>query len=1340
MKRLFVEKKPGFRTAAASVLQDLQESLRLPGLTGLRLLQRYDIEGMDDAALAQARDVIFSEPPVDDLYEGDFPRAADEIVFAVEYLPGQFDQRADSAAQCVQILAQGERPKIASARVFVLQGKIDDSAVAQIKKYLINPVDSREASLAVPKTLSPAIPAPEPVPSLDTFNSGDPAEIRAELGLAMSEADVAFCQKYFRDTEGRAPTLTEIRVLDTYWSDHCRHTTFLTELKDVTFDDSPATAPIKAAWELYLQTRKELGREGKDVCLMDLATIAARALKKSGRLDDLEESEEINAASIVVPVEIDTAAGKKTEEWLVMFKNETHNHPTEIEPFGGAATCLGGAIRDPLSGRSYVYQAMRVTGAADPRTAFEDTLPGKLPQRKITREAAHGYSSYGNQIGLATGIVSEVYHPNFVAKRMEIGAVVAAGPRENVVRETPAPGDVIVLVGGRTGRDGIGGATGSSKEHTETALQNSAEVQKGDAPTERKLQRLFRDPAVSKLIKRCNDFGAGGVSVAIGELAPSLDIDLDAVPRKYEGLNGTELAISESQERMAVVLAPADVEKFCAAAAKENAETAIVARVTDTGFLRMSWRGQTIVNLRRDFLDTNGVKQTATARIQIKNFELKITNDQPAIVGEKNPRAAAANCDSNQNSLRQRWLAELSSLNVCSQRGLGERFDATIGAATVLHPFGGKFQITPVEAMAAKLPVLEGETDVCTLMSYGYDADLATRSPGHAAIVAVVDSVARIVAAGGDPSRIRLTFQEYFEKLGNDPVRWGKPLAALLGAFKAQMELGLPAIGGKDSMSGSFKDLDVPPTLVSFAIVPAKASQVISPEFKKAGSIILLIEAPLADDGLPDLSALQKQLKAIHELVRRGIILSARTVRQGGIGAALAEMSFGNRIGLCLFDDTPHPFFYFEPQPGAFILEIDSPQMDLLESELKEKHLSHTILGFTIEEPVVEWDGNDTEVPSIPLDELQAVWEAPLEGTFPTQADEPQVGASLATPANSLGKPTPPDSSATPNSSAGNNVASPSNAPAGFASEAPTNIPLHAAASPREQISSAPAAAPSPIAHRPSPPTAAPRVIIPVFPGNNCEYDTARAFREAGAEPQIFVVRNQSAQDVNDSLRELAEAIRQSQILMIPGGFSAGDEPDGSGKFIAAAFRNPAVRDATMDLLKNRDGLALGICNGFQALIKLGLVPFGEIRDITPDCPTLFHNHIGRHISRYAHTVVNAGAVSRSPWLSKMQPGDIHTIPFSHGEGQFVASPDVLAELEKNGQIAFQYCDFDGVPSGAIDFNPNGSMQAVEGIISPCGRVLGKMGHTERRGIHVAKNIPGNKYQPLFEGGVAYFR
>ncbi|MDR0535850.1 MAG: phosphoribosylformylglycinamidine synthase subunit PurQ [Puniceicoccales bacterium] len=1333
MKRLFVEKKPGFRTEAASILQDIQESLRLPGLAGLRILQRYDIEGLDDTALAQARSVIFSEPPVDDIHDDTFPHAAADTVFAVEYLPGQFDQRADSAAQCVQILTQGERPKIASARVFVLQGQLDDNAVARIKKYLINPVDSREASLAVPETLSPAVPEPEPVPSLDTFNAGTPARIRAELGLAMSEADVAFCQNYFRETEGRAPTLTEIRVLDTYWSDHCRHTTFLTKLENVTFDDTSAVAPLKAAWELYLKTRRDLGRESKDVCLMDLATIAARALKKSGQLDDLEESEEINAASIVVPVEIENGTSVRTEEWLVMFKNETHNHPTEIEPFGGAATCLGGAIRDPLSGRSYVYQAMRVTGAADPRTPFEETLPGKLPQRKITRGAAHGYSSYGNQIGLATGLVAEVYHPGFVAKRMEIGAVVAAGPRENVVRGTPVPGDVIVLVGGRTGRDGIGGATGSSKEHTETALQNSAEVQKGDAPTERKLQRLFRDPAVSKLIKRCNDFGAGGVSVAIGELAPSLDIDLDAVPRKYDGLNGTELAISESQERMAVVLDPADVAQFRAAAARENAETAVVARVTDTGFLRMTWRGQTIVSLRRDFLDTNGVKQTAAARIvptqnpawghkgaeDVENANFQETSENGASDSSKDtdknttPLHATAspreNVSPDPGTFRQRWLDALRDLNACSQRGLGERFDASIGAATVLHPFGGKHQITPVEAMAAKLPVLDGETDACTLMAHGYNPDIACASPFAGAVCAVVDSVARIVAAGGDPSRIRLTFQEYFEKLGNDPVRWGKPLAALLGAFKAQMALGLPAIGGKDSMSGSFKNLDVPPTLASFAIVPAKAGQVISPEFKKAGSAIVLVHndkfaRASTDEGY---AQLRHNLAGIHACIQSGLVLSARTIRQGGIGVALAEMGFGNGLGAEIQARAEEGLF--SPRPGDMLLEIEAGKLLTFFSNFDEIGAvkDADVIGRVTSAPemvVLDVDSglhsNIFDVESgmgaekrhpvdrkkilvrIPLAELQNAWESPLESTFPTKAGEPHVEPAPS----SASKETAPTTAKTPRRAA------------------------------------------------------APRVIIPVFPGNNCEYDTARAFREAGAVPQILVIRNQSARDVNDSLRELAGAIRSSQILMIPGGFSAGDEPDGSGKFIAAAFRNPAVRDATMDLLRNRDGLALGICNGFQALIKLGLVPHGEIRDITPDCPTLFHNRIGRHISRYARTVVNAGAVARSPWLSKMQPGDIHTIPFSHGEGQFVASPEVLSELRRNGQIAFQYCDFDGAPSGAIDFNPNGSIGAVEGIISPCGRVLGKMGHTERRGVNVAKNIPGNKHQPLFEGGVDYFR
>ncbi|MDR2982967.1 MAG: phosphoribosylformylglycinamidine synthase [Puniceicoccales bacterium] len=1261
MKRLFVEKKSAFRLEAENALCDIQESLHIPGLTGLRIIQRYDIEGLDDNALAQARNVIFAEPPVDDITDDTLSLGTNETAFAVEYLPGQFDQRADSAAQCVQILTHGERPRIASARVYVLQGKIAAEDITRIKAYLINPVDSREASLAIPETLSPSIPAPDPVPDLPDFNTGNPAAIRTALGLAMSEADIVHCQKYFSEVERRVPTFTEIRVLDTYWSDHCRHATFLTKLENVDFDDSSAITPFREAWGLYLKTRKDLGREAKDICLMDIATLAARALKKSGQLDDLEESEEINAASIVVPVEIKgaTNGSSSTEEWLVMFKNETHNHPTEIEPFGGAATCLGGAIRDPLSGRSYVYQAMRVTGAADPRTPFEQTLPGKLPQRKITRGAAHGYSSYGNQIGLATGMVAEVYHPDFVAKRMEVGAVVAAGPRKNVVREVPAPGDIIVLVGGRTGRDGVGGATGSSKEHTETALKNSAEVQKGDAPTERKLQRLFRNPEVSRLIKRCNDFGAGGVSVAIGELAPSLQINLDAVPLKYDGLNGTELAISESQERMAVVLDKRDVEKFCAAAARENAETAVVAEVTDTGYLRMNWRGQTIVNLRRDFLDTNGVKQTARATVKSPSVEI--------------PATKAENC-AEPSGLKKRFIDTISTLNTCTQRGLVERFDASIGAATVLHPFGGKYQATPIEAMAAKLPVLNGNTDTCTIMAHGYNPDVAKWSPGHGAVIAVVESVTRIVASGGDPARIRLTFQEYFEKLGNDPSRWGKPLAALLGAFKAQMELGLPAIGGKDSMSGSFKNLDVPPTLVSFAIVPAKASQVISPEFKKVGSQVGLVEIPVDNTGLPDLATLKKQHEIVHKLIQDGVILSARSVRQGGICAAVSEMCFGNRLGIRLFQEPTCEFF--KPQYGSLIIEISATQESAI--LLGESGINVVPFGKITETSSISWSGSD-----IPLADIQSAWETPLESTFPTQAVEPT--ASISTPGQ--------------------------NDSCSFTS-------IHGSKN--------------------SPRIARPRVIIPVFPGNNCEYDSARAFREAGAEPQIFVIRNQTSRDVDESLRELAAAIRNSQILMIPGGFSAGDEPDGSGKFIAAAFRNPSVRDATMDLLKNRDGLALGICNGFQALIKLGLVPYGEIRDITPGCPTLFHNAIGRHISRYVHTRVEASP-SRSPWLAKMNLGDIHTIPVSHGEGRFTASPEVLAELEKNGQIAFRYCDANGVPSNAIEYNPNGSLGAVESIISPCGRILGKMGHSERRGENVAKNIPGNKYQPLFDGGVAYF-
>ena len=1246
MKRIFVEKKAAFREHTKAVLQDLRESLGLSGAEDLRIAQRYDIDGLSEEDFRKTLPTIFAEPQVDDVFEDALPCGADDKVFAVEYLPGQFDQRADSAAQCVQMLTRKERPLIASALVYVIRGNVSDEDLARVKAYLINPVDSREASLEVPETLRRGVPAPAPIPRLEDFSRKTPEELsalRRELGLAMSDADLAFVQKYFRDEERRGPTLTEIRVLDTYWSDHCRHTTFLTRLNRVSFDDSPLLAPVEKAWERYLALRRELGREDKTVCLMDVALLAMRELKKQGKLDDLEVSEEINAASIVVPVTVDG----KTEDWLVMFKNETHNHPTEIEPFGGAATCLGGAIRDPLSGRSYVYQAMRVTGAADPRAPFSKTLSGKLPQRKIVRGAAQGYSSYGNQIGLATGTVHEIYHPGYVAKRLEIGAVIAAGPKKNVVRGTPVPGDVIVLVGGRTGRDGIGGATGSSKEHTEHALENSAEVQKGDAPTERKLQRLFRDPDVARLIKRCNDFGAGGVSVAVGELAPSLDIRLDRVPRKYEGLNGTELAISESQERMAVVLDPADFEKFRAAADRENLESTPIADVTDSGRLRMFWQGEAIVDLRRAFLDTNGATQETDARVCAPD---------PA----KNPLLPKPLLG---NDAAKTWLNVVGSLRCCGQRGLVERFDASIGAGTVLHPFGGKTQSTPIEAMAAKIPVLEGETDDCTLMSFGFDPELSSWSPAHGAAFAVVDSVARLAAAGGDPAKARLTLQEYFEKLGSDPARWGKPLAALLGAFTAQLELGNGAVGGKDSMSGSFKNLDVPPTLVSFAVVPAKASGVISPELKRAGTKIVRVPAKYAEDRMPDWADLRGKLAAVHRLVASGRVLSARTVRAGGLAAALAEMAFGNGIGVAL-DAAPDAKF-FVPEYGAWVLEV--PADEALDG------LEHETLGRTQEKEEISWNGG-----SVSLAALREAWEAPLEAVFPTRA-------------------APADTAPAPQ----------------VFSCAARAVPAHAKIR-----------------------VAKPRVFIPVFPGSNCEYDTARAFREAGAEPEIFVVRNLTTAAVEESLRAIAEKISQAQILMIPGGFSAGDEPDGSGKFIASVFKNPAVRDATNALIKERDGLILGICNGFQALIKLGLVPFGEIRDMDASCPTLFRNRIGRHISRYVHTRV---ASVTSPWLSNVNVGDVFTIPASHGEGNFTATPETVARLAANGQIAFQYCDAAGTPSYDIACNPNGSYQAIEGILSPDGRVLGKMGHSERRGNDVGKNIPGNKNQPLFAAGVAYF-
>jgi len=1241
MNRLFVEKKPAFRAEAEALMRDLCDSLRLPSLQFVRILQRYDIEGASASSIQQAIPTVFAEPPVDDVYLENFPSTSDEIIFGLEYLPGQFDQRADSAAQCLQIVSGGDRPIVVAARVFVLSGKLSAEEIKKIKSYLINPVDSREAALTKPESLSRVVPSPAAVASVKHFlvkSASELAVLRKDLGLAMSDADLVFCQKYFRDEAKREPTLTEIKLLDTYWSDHCRHTTFHAELTAVEFEPSPLLEPFRLAWERYKQVRLGLNRQGKPICLMDIATIGGRELKHRGILDDMEDSEEVNAASIVVPVEIDG----KIQEWLVMFKNETHNHPTEIEPFGGAATCLGGAIRDPLSGRSYVYQAMRVTGAANPLTPYDQTLPGKLPQRKITTAAAAGYSSYGNQIGLATGLVSEHYHPGYMAKRMEIGAVVAAGPRDCVRREVPSPGDVIILVGGRTGRDGVGGATGSSKEHTETALQNSAEVQKGDAPTERKLQRLFRDPAVSKLIKRCNDFGAGGVSVAIGELAPSLHIHLDRVPLKYDGLDGTEIALSESQERMAVVLEPKDAPAFLAAARRENLEAVLVADVTDTSRLIMEWRGQRVVDISRGFLDTNGVNQTATAKVQAPD-------------ASKNPFLSASRAMTADD-----LIANLSSLTNASQRGLVERFDASIGANTVLHPFGGIAQGTPQEAMAAKLPVLNGETDVCTIMSYGFNPEVAQWSPGHGAVCAVVESLARLTAAGGNPARARLTLQEYFEKLGQDPKRWGKPLVALLGALEAQLEFGTAAIGGKDSMSGSFKDLDVPPTLVSFAIVPGKASEVISAEFKQAGSVVVVVDVPRTPSLLPDLKIARERLASVHALVKAGKVRAATAARQGGVGHALARMTFGNRIGVAL-DAAPSADFLI-PAYGSLVLEVAAI------SDLGG--LPHRLIGKTTTKAEITWPGAVVSV-----EKLLAAHEGVLESVFPTRATEPE------------------------------------GEPAIFSFAVRSGL-------------------------RPKVKVARPRVIIPVFPGGNCEYDTARAFRQAGAEPEILVLRNLDGIGLSESLHALADAIKRSQILMIPGGFSAGDEPDGSGKFIAAVFKSPIVRDATMELLKSRDGLALGICNGFQALIKLGLVPFGEIRDVDTHAPTLFHNRIARHVSRYAHTRV---ASVQSPWLARLEVGQIYNIPLSHGEGRFTASPEVIADLTRNGQVAFQYCDGAGVPSNAIEFNPNGSAQAIEGITSPCGRVLGKMGHSERRGANVAKNIPGNKYQELFEGGVDYF-
>ena len=1245
IKRIYVEKKEGCNIEASQLLADIKENLGLTNLTGLRILNRYDVEDIADDVFEAASKTIFSEPPVDYIYNETFEMAEDETAFSMEYLPGQYDQRADSAMQCIQIISGDDKAVVASAKTYVLKGKLSTEDVEKIKHYCINPVDSREASMEKPATLKMDLTIPTTVETIEGFIDMDEKALldyRKSLGLAMSEADILFCQKYFKDTEKRNPTITEIRVIDTYWSDHCRHTTFATHINDVTFEDGKYKEVVENVYKMYLDEKKSLGREQKPVCLMDIATTGMRALKAQGKLDNFDESEEINACSIVVPVDVDGVE----EDWLVMFKNETHNHPTEIEPFGGAATCLGGAIRDPLSGRSYVYQAMRVTGAGDPTVPVADTLQGKLPQRKIVTSAAHGYSSYGNQIGLATGQVAEIYDEGYVAKRMEIGAVIAAAKKEHVIRERPDAGDIIILTGGRTGRDGCGGATGSSKEHNEDSILTcGAEVQKGNAPTERKLQRLFRNPEVSKMIRRCNDFGAGGVSVAIGELADGLEINLDLVPKKYEGLDGTELAISESQERMAVVVKADKADSFIKYANEENLEATVVAKVTDDRRLKMFWNGNDIVNISRDFLDTNGA---------VQNTDIYV--EEPANKPEK---------IENKSDLKAQWLENLSQLNVACQKGLVERFDSTIGAGTILMPFGGKNQMTPAEVMAAKIPLLKGETTTGTLMSYGYNPTVAKWSPFHSAVYAVVESVAKIVAGGGDYDSVRLTFQEYFERLGEDSHRWGKPFSALLGAYLAQMELGTAAIGGKDSMSGTFKDLDVPPTLVSFAVDPVKMYNVISPEFKSAGNTIVKVNVSYDENDLPVFDELKKNFAKISELVKEGKIVSAATIGVGGIAAAVTKMAFGNDIGAVINEEDLFNYNY-----GSFVLEL---ACDKAEAEKLFAGYNFAVIGNTTSEKNIVANGV-----TIDLDEALNVWIKPLEKIFPTKYLEDVKKADIEIkPFNVVEK-----------KFSGKGIA-------------------------------------------------APRVLIPVFPGNNCEYDTKRAFEKAGAVADTLVVTNLKTQWLEESIDKLVDMIHNSQIIMIPGGFSAGDEPEGSGKFIAAVFRNPKVKEAVMDLLKNRDGLMLGICNGFQALIKLGLVPFGEIRDMEENSPTLTFNTIGRHISCLADTKIVS---NKSPWLWNSNVGDIHKVAFSHGEGRFMADEAVIKALAENNQIATQYVDPNGNPTFDIRYNPNGSLYAIEGITSPDGRVLGKMGHSERMGDGVFKNVPGEKDQKIFLSGVQYFK
>ena len=1248
VKRIYVEKKAPYAVRAKELKEEVRQYLGITALRDVRVLIRYDVENLSDATYKQALMTVFSEPPVDNCYEESFSMDPDAFCFSVEYLPGQFDQRADSAEQCVKLLNEKEDPVIRSATTYVFEGEINEEDRRRIKEYCINPVDSRETNEKKPETLVQKFDEPADVAIFDGFQSMPEDELKKlydSLNLAMTFKDFLHIQKYFAGEEKRDPSVTEIRVLDTYWSDHCRHTTFLTELKNVSFDEGYYKKPIEETYQEYYAAHKEMfaGRDDKFVSLMDIALLAMRQLKKAGKLDDMEESDEINACSIVVPVEIDG----KEEEWLVFFKNETHNHPTEIEPFGGAATCLGGAIRDPLSGRGYVYQAMRVTGAADPTVSMKDTLPGKLPQRKITTGAAHGYSSYGNQIGLATGLVNEVYHPNYVAKRMEIGAVMGAAPRRNVIRENSDPGDIIILLGGRTGRDGIGGATGSSKAHTTKSIDVcGAEVQKGNAPTERKIQRLFRREEVSSIIKKCNDFGAGGVSVAIGELADGLEVNLDKVPKKYAGLDGTELAISESQERMAVVVAKADVDRMLGFAAEENLEAVVVAEVTESPRLVLKWRGKTIVDISRAFLDTNGAHQETDVEVTMPDQDKNYFNEKK-----------------DTHDLKRAWLDTLRDLNVCSQKGLVEMFDSSIGASTVTMPYGGKTQHTPIQTMIAKLPVLEGKCDTVTMMSYGMDPYLTSWSPYHGSVYAVISSVAKIVAAGGDYSKIRFTFQEYFRRLGTDPKRWGEPMAALLGAYDAQMKLGLPSIGGKDSMSGSFNDIDVPPTLCSFAVDVATLQDVVSPELKQPGNVLVKFDIEKDEYDLPVYSQLMSLYAAITELIHEKKIASAYAVGFGGICEAVSKMAFGNEFGVTM-NDTLSIDELFAKDYGSIIVEM-TPE-DFAELKIAGKQI-----GTVTEQP--NFVAGTT---SISMKEAYEAWTGRLEEVFPTRSGVEQKV-------------------------------------------------LEDTLYDAKQVYTAQRK------------LAKPKVFIPVFPGTNCEYDTTKAFEQAGAEVETLVFKNMTESQIVESVNAFEKAIRESQILMFSGGFSAGDEPDGSAKFIASIFRNPKIMDAVHDLLQQRDGLALGICNGFQALIKLGLVPYGEIKPQTADAPTLTTNSIGRHISKSVYTKV---VTNKSPWLMRAELGGVYAIPASHGEGRFVAPENVIRDLFANGQVATRYVDLQGNPTMDEEFNPNGSYAAIEGITSPDGRVLGKMAHSERIGEGVAVNIYGNQNQHIFESGVSYFK